>query len=121
MQDAAVTGRYRILPHARQRCDERDVSAADIEHAVAQGHRVRARDRFEQAWSAWSYCFEGKTLDDGRLPFTIRPAYPIEWCSARFEKRVITASGCGLWPMRTSPTAMCMSCRLASSPAMLSA
>lgn len=67
VRDAAASGRYRILPHARQRCDERDVSAVDIAHALAQGHRVRARDRFEQAWRAWSYCFEGKTVDDERL------------------------------------------------------
>ena len=45
---AVATGNYRILPHARQRCIERDVAAADIENALEAGHRVPARDRFDE-------------------------------------------------------------------------
>jgi len=61
--DAVRTGRYRILPHARQRCDERLVSAPDIENALEHGHPVPRRDRFSVGTSSWSYCFEGPTVD----------------------------------------------------------
>ena len=64
---AVATGRYRILPHARQRCSERDVAAADIEYALVAGHRVRARDRFERNYEAWSYCYEGEAIDGEAL------------------------------------------------------
>ncbi|MBM4321656.1 MAG: hypothetical protein FJ125_17375 [Deltaproteobacteria bacterium] len=37
--EAVATGRYRILPHARLRCTEREVSAPDIEHALERGTR----------------------------------------------------------------------------------
>ena len=60
---AVTSGRYRILPHARQRCTERDVAAADIENAMERGHHVAARDRFDEPNASWSYCFEGKSID----------------------------------------------------------
>jgi hypothetical protein len=62
--DAIASGRYRILPHARQRCDERAVSAADIEHALENGHPVPRRDRYDGPAGDWSYCFEGNTVDE---------------------------------------------------------
>jgi hypothetical protein len=65
--EALTTGRYRILPHARQRCSEREVSAPDIEHALEQGHPVPRRDRYDEGPAAWSYCFEGPTVDSERL------------------------------------------------------
>lgn len=64
---AVAFGRYRILPHARQRCTERDVAAADIEHVLEVGHRVRIRDRFDEPYAAWSYCFEGVAIDGDDL------------------------------------------------------
>ena len=64
---AVASGRYRILPHARQRCTERDVAAADIEHVLEAGHRVRVRDRFEEPYAAWSYCYEGDAIDGDDL------------------------------------------------------
>ncbi len=64
---AVATGRYRILPHARQRCSERDVSAADIEAALENGRHVPKRDRFDEGHGSWSYCFEGRSVDDDSL------------------------------------------------------
>ena len=61
--EAIASGWYRILPHARRRCTERDVSAADIECALESGHPVPRRDRFGQGAGDWSYCFEGQTVD----------------------------------------------------------
>ncbi|MBM4353887.1 MAG: DUF4258 domain-containing protein [Deltaproteobacteria bacterium] len=65
--EAVATGRYRILPHARQRCTERDVAAADVECALENGHPVPRRDRFDVLAGDWSYCFEGRTVDDDQL------------------------------------------------------
>lgn len=65
--EAISAGRYRILPHARQRCTERDVSAADIECALEIGHPVPRRDRYDTVAEDWSYCFEGRTVDDDAL------------------------------------------------------
>jgi len=67
VRDAVATGEYRILPHARQRCTERYVSVADIENALEAGHHVPRRDRYDELYSAWSYCFEGPTVDQEPL------------------------------------------------------
>jgi hypothetical protein len=61
--EALATGRYRIRPHARRRCTERDVAAADIENALEHGRYVPRRDRYDERFAAWSYCFEGPTVD----------------------------------------------------------
>jgi Domain of unknown function (DUF4258) len=63
VHDALQTGKYWILPHARQRCTERDVSATDIEVALEARRHVPRRDRFDVSAGDWSYCFEGPTLD----------------------------------------------------------
>lgn len=65
--EAVTTGQYRILPHARQRCTERDVSAPDIENALDSGHHVPRRDRYDEPYEEWSYCFEGRAVDGERL------------------------------------------------------
>ena len=65
--EAVASGRYRILPHARQRCAERDVAAADIECALENGHPVPRRDRYDTLAGDWSYCFEGRTVDEDAL------------------------------------------------------
>jgi hypothetical protein len=67
VREAIASGWYRILPHARQRCSERDVSAADIECALERGHPVPRRDRFDRVAGDWSYCFEGTSVDEDRL------------------------------------------------------
>ena len=67
VKDEISFGSYVILPHARVRCTERDVSAADIEYALEKGKRIKSRDRFDEALERWSYCFEGKSLDQERL------------------------------------------------------
>lgn len=67
VRDAVSTGEYRILPHARQRCTERSVSVPDIENALEAGHHVPRRDRYDEPYSAWSYCFEGPTVDGEAL------------------------------------------------------
>jgi len=64
---AVASGKYRILPHARKRCTERDVSAPDIECALENGHPVPRRDRFDPIVEDWSYCFEGRTVDEDAL------------------------------------------------------
>ena len=60
---ALETGEYVILPHARQRCREREISALDIESALLCGKRAKSRDRFDPSWERWSYGFEGRTID----------------------------------------------------------
>ena len=65
--EAVASGNYRILPHARQRCNERDVAAADIECALENGHPVPRRDRYDNLAEDWSYCFEGRTVDEDAL------------------------------------------------------
>ena len=65
--EAISTGKYRILPHARQRCTERDDSAPDIENALERGHPVPRRDRYDEGVADWSYCFEGPTVDGDPL------------------------------------------------------
>lgn len=64
---AITTGEYRILPHARRRCTERAVSAPDIEFVLETGHHVPRRDRYDEPWGEWSYCFEGRAVDGFRL------------------------------------------------------
>jgi hypothetical protein len=66
-RQAVESGEYRILPHARQRCAERDVAAPDIENALLEGRHVAKRDRFDEPHGAWSYCFEGPSVDGERL------------------------------------------------------
>jgi hypothetical protein len=39
------------------------VSAPDIEYALERGHPVPRRDRYDEGPAAWSYCFEGPTVD----------------------------------------------------------
>jgi hypothetical protein len=65
--EAITTGQYRILPHARQRCTERDVSAPDIEVALGKGRHVARRDRYDERHGSWSYCFEGSSVDEEPL------------------------------------------------------
>jgi hypothetical protein len=64
---AITIGRYRILPHARRRCTERQVSAPDIEAALEKGRYVPRRDRYDEQHRDWSYCFEGATVDGDPL------------------------------------------------------
>jgi hypothetical protein len=58
------SGDYVILPHARQRCTERDVSAPDIEEALTRGRHVPRRDRYDDLYRSWSYGFEGPSIDE---------------------------------------------------------
>jgi hypothetical protein len=67
VKEAVASGSYLILPHARQRCTERDVSAPDIECALEHGRPVPRRDRFDPVAGDWSYCIEGRTVDAGAL------------------------------------------------------
>jgi hypothetical protein len=67
VQEALTTGQYRVLPHARQRCSERDVSALDVENVLEAGRHVSHRDRYDDHADAWSYCFEGSSVDGDPL------------------------------------------------------
>ena len=60
---AISEGEYRILPHARQRCSEREVPVPVIENALESGRHVTRRDRYDEAYADWSYCFEGASVD----------------------------------------------------------
>ncbi len=68
---AIQSGQYRIMPHARLRCSERDVAAPDIETALCQGHTVPSRDRYDLAHTDWSYCFEGPSVDGDPLRIVV--------------------------------------------------
>ena len=65
------TGNYVLLPHARQRCKERKVLPRDIEFALKNGKRIKARDRFDDSYESWSYTFQGKTIDERDLRIVI--------------------------------------------------
>jgi hypothetical protein len=67
VRKSIATGDYVILPHARIRCTEREVSAADIEHALEIGRRIKMRDRFDEALKRWSYAYEGSSIDGESL------------------------------------------------------
>ena len=67
VREAISTGRYRILPHARQRCTERNVAAPDIENALEHGRHAARRDRYDEHAADWSYCFEGPSVDGDAL------------------------------------------------------
>lgn len=67
VRTAVESGNYRVLPHARIRCSERDVGAPDIENALLHGRPVPRRDRYDDRFESWSYCFEGPTIDDEQL------------------------------------------------------
>lgn len=67
VNQALNSGAYVILPHARQRCDEREVSLSDIEFALELGHPVPRRDRWDSWAEGWGYCFEGPTIDQEQL------------------------------------------------------
>lgn len=63
VRKSIASGDYVILPHARIRCTERDVSAADIEQALENGRRIKMRDRFDETLQRWSYAYEGNSID----------------------------------------------------------
>lgn len=67
IRKAMDLGRYVILPHARQRCRERQVDDLDIQFVLEHGRRVKARDKYDSFLDAWSYCLEGQTLDERSL------------------------------------------------------
>ncbi|MFZ4739297.1 MAG: DUF4258 domain-containing protein [Bradymonadia bacterium] len=67
VREALASGKYRILPHARQRCTERDVAAPDIENALMIGRHVPRRDRYDEPHQSWSYCFDGASVDGDAL------------------------------------------------------
>ncbi len=69
VRDAVQSGDYRVLPHARQRCTERDVSVPDIEHVLENGHVVPRRDRRDER--GWTYCFEGTTIDSHEVRIVV--------------------------------------------------
>jgi hypothetical protein len=71
VHEAVASGEYRILPHARQRCSERDVAAPDIENALMTGRHVPRRDRYDEPYQAWSYCFEGASVDSDALRIVV--------------------------------------------------
>lgn len=71
VKKSIATGDYVILPHARIRCTERNVSVPDIEHALEQGRRVKKRDRFDDALQRWSYTYEGDSIDGESLRVVI--------------------------------------------------
>ncbi len=60
---SAAKGDYLILPHARIRCTQREVSAVDIEYALEKGRRIKRRDRFDEGLQRWSYAYEGNNID----------------------------------------------------------
>ena len=67
VEKSIATGDYIILPHARIRCTQRDVSAADIEYALEKGRRIKKRDRFDEGLQRWSYAYEGNSIDGEHL------------------------------------------------------
>mgnify|MGYP003537893633 FL=1 len=71
IKTSIAKGDYIILPHARIRCTERDISAADIEYALAKARRVKIRDRFDEVLQRWSYAYEGNSIDGESLRVVI--------------------------------------------------
>ena len=68
---SVASGDYVILPHARQRCTERDVAAPDIEEALSNGRHTPRRDRYDESFKSWSYCFEGRSIGQDLLRIVV--------------------------------------------------
>ena len=82
VKKSIATGDYIILPHARIRCTEREVSAADIEYALERGRRMKVRDRFDEVLQQWSYAYEGNSIDGEPLRVIIAFIQKLVLCQA---------------------------------------
>jgi len=64
-------GRYRDTRHATDRRREREITLMEIKTVLATGWHEKARDRYEEEHSAWSYSVRGKTVDRRSLRVVI--------------------------------------------------
>lgn len=61
------SGRYLDTRHATDRQGEREITRPEVIQVLRGGHHEKRRDRFEEAYNAWSYSVRGKTIDRRQL------------------------------------------------------
>lgn len=64
-------GRFRDTRHATDRRREREITLMEIKAVIGSGWHEKARDRYEEEYSAWSYAVRGKTVDRRSLRVVI--------------------------------------------------
>jgi len=69
VRECIEQGRYRDTTHGSERKVERSISLLEILHVLKRGRHVPKRDKYELEYGdyGWSYCFEGKTIDERLL------------------------------------------------------
>lgn len=60
-------GRYLDTRHATERQIERQINRPEILYVLKNGHHEKAKDKFDEAYSAWNYAVRGKTVDRREL------------------------------------------------------
>ncbi len=63
----AEAGNIFLSKHAQQRHQERAISKDEATYVLETGDHVSDRDRWEARHNSWSYCVEGRTIDDRLL------------------------------------------------------
>lgn len=50
--------------HALERIQEREVLYAEIKYVLVNGHREKAKDRYDERFKEWTYAIKGKTIEE---------------------------------------------------------
>lgn len=64
-------GRYRDTRHVVDRRQEREITLMEIKAVIGSGWHEKAKDRYQEEYSAWSYAIRGKTVDKRALRVVI--------------------------------------------------
>lgn len=59
--------RYWSTAHADHRRLQRSILLPDLLYVLRHGYHERAKDRYDEGYSAWNYAVRGKTVDDREL------------------------------------------------------
>ena len=71
VQKHLKSGYYRYSGHANDRLRERKITRPEIIQVLETGHHEKAKDTFEEAYSAWNYSIKGKTVYDRKLRIVV--------------------------------------------------
>ena len=71
VRQRAHTGDFVILPHAKVRQVERNISVVDIVFVLKNGDRDPERDEFKEDFQSWNYAIKGRTLDNRTLRIAV--------------------------------------------------
>ena len=71
IRQRAHAGEFVILPHAKARQIEREISLADIVFVLKNGDRDPDRDEFKKDFQSWNYAVKGQTVDARTLRIAV--------------------------------------------------